>query len=88
MPNIAGDNTLSFLGLLAGPQDPQIVRVRLITGTEALGPTDGGAVDMVAMDDFLFREPQLIGVPGALALLAAALPLAAWRTRRRGAPAA
>ena len=75
MPNIAGDNTLSFLGLLAGPQDPQIVLVRLITGTEALGPNDGGAVDMVAMDDFLFREPQLIGV---LSLSRGSAPRPCW----------
>jgi hypothetical protein len=77
VPDLAGDNTLSFLGLLAGPDDPQIVRVRLLTGNAALGPDDGGGVDVVAMDDFLYSEPQLVGVPGALVLLAVALPLAA-----------
>jgi hypothetical protein len=82
VPNIAGDNTLSFLGLLAGPDDPQFVRVRLITGTDALGPNDGGVVDVVAMDDFIYSEPQLVGAPAALVLLAAALPLAALARRR------
>ena len=84
VPDIAGTNTLSFLGLLAGPGDPQIVRVRLITGTEALGPNDGGSVDIVAMDDFFYSEPQLVAAPAALLLLAGALPVAALRFRRRG----
>ena len=83
---LAGTNTLSFLGLIAGPDDPQIVRVRLVTGTAALGPDDGAGVDMVAMDDFLYSEPQLVGFPAALTLLAVGLPLAGWRARRRGVP--
>jgi hypothetical protein len=51
---------LSFLGL-SFPNNPAIAgiaRVRITTGTAALGPNDGGNVDVVAMDDFIYGEPR------------------------------
>jgi hypothetical protein len=65
------DRTLSFLGLVANAGE-RIARVRITTGTAALGPTDNPAqgVDMVAMDDFIYAEPrQAIPEPATLALL-------------------
>jgi hypothetical protein len=46
-----------------------IGRVHVVLGTSALGPNDGGAVDVVAMDDFLYTEPRAVPGPGGLALL-------------------
>jgi hypothetical protein len=51
---------LSFLGV-SFPNNPAIAgiaRVRITTGNTALGPNDGGAVDVVAMDDFIYGEPR------------------------------
>lgn len=75
----------SFLGVSF--TDEAIARVRIVTGNSQLGPNDGGDIDVVAMDDFLYAEPQLLQVPEppSLALLAL-LPLGAWalgRIRRR-----
>lgn len=53
---------LSFLGVIF--EQPVIKRVRIRTGNVALGRTDGssidtgGFVDVVAMDDFIYSEPQ------------------------------
>ena len=57
------DQTLSFLGLIANAGE-EIARVRITTGTAALGPTDNPSqgVDMVVMDDFIYAEPQAIQV--------------------------
>jgi hypothetical protein len=49
---------LSFLGV----SFPTAVvhRVRIKYGNSALGPNDGGNVDVAVMDDFVFGEPQPI----------------------------
>jgi PEP-CTERM motif len=54
----------------------QIARVRLVNGNAALGPNDGGGVDVVVMDDFLYSEPAVVAAvpePATLALLGIAL---------------
>jgi hypothetical protein len=73
---------LSFVGVLS--TDP-IGRVRITTGNAALGPNDGGLVDVVVLDDFIYSEPQTAAVPepASLTLLATGLVTAAARARRR-----
>ncbi len=55
-PAWTGNESLSFLGVsfTAG----EIVgRVRITTGNAAFGPDESGALDVVAMDDFIYGEP-------------------------------
>ena len=74
VPATTGDQTFSFLGLLQQPGDPLIGRVRITTGTTALGPNESSTVDLVVMDDFFYAEPlAIIPLPGTAALLGAAL---------------
>ena len=54
------NNGLSFLGVTF---TDAIGRVRITTGNTALGPNDGGATDVVALDDFIYSEPQAAAVP-------------------------
>jgi hypothetical protein len=59
VPNFAGSETFSFLGVR---YDTAIVsRVRITSGNSILAPgtLDGGANDLVVMDDFIFGEPVL-----------------------------
>ena len=37
---------------------PVIHHIRIRYGNAALGPNDGGGVDVSVMDDFIFGEPQ------------------------------
>jgi PEP-CTERM motif len=67
-PATGGSGSLSFLGGVFNAGE-QIFRVRIITGNAILGVADGGANDVVPMDDFLFSEPQAVPEPGTLALL-------------------
>ena len=61
---------LSFLGV-SFPAAPgigradRVARVRITTGTHALaaGINDGGPIDLVVMDDFLYGEPQAAAQP-------------------------
>ena len=74
VPAATGDQTFSFLGLLQGPNDPLIGRVRITTGTTALGPNESSTADIVVMDDFFYAEPlAIIPLPGSAALLGVAL---------------
>jgi hypothetical protein len=63
------DNALSFLGV--SYPDPIVARVRIQYGNSALGPDDGGPVDVAVMDDFIYGEPVAVPEPsmGLLALL-------------------
>jgi PEP-CTERM motif len=74
------DGSLSFLGVVFDAGE-RIARVRITTGNSALGPNDGGGVDVVAMDDFLYGEP--IPEPSTLALLGLAVAGFAFARRRK-----
>jgi hypothetical protein len=68
------NQSLSFLGLVANAGE-RIARVRITTGTTALGPNDNPAqgVDVVALDDFIYSEPQAIPEPASLTLMGSGL---------------
>jgi hypothetical protein len=51
----SANSGLSFLGIDFG--NPIVSRVRITSGNAALGPNEGGGVDLVVMDDFLYGEP-------------------------------
>lgn len=59
VPAFQGDQTFSFLGITTEGSEPLIGSVRIITGTDPLGPNEGEALDLVVMDDFFYGEPQL-----------------------------
>jgi hypothetical protein len=74
------DNGLSFLGV--DFNGLAVASVRMTLGNSPLGPNDGGEIDVVVVDDFIFGEPQRIAEPMTLALFGAGL-VAAGVTRRR-----
>jgi hypothetical protein len=75
------NNGLSFLGVTF---TDAIGRVRITTGNTALGPNDGGAIDVVALDDFIYSEPQAaVPEPASLTLLATGVVTILARARRR-----
>jgi len=51
-----GDGGQSFLGIVF--KDARIASVRITTGNVTLGPDDDAKSDVVAMDDFIYGEPQ------------------------------
>jgi hypothetical protein len=67
------NNGLSFLGALF--DSPIVARVRITLGNSPLGPDDanGNPIDVVAMDDFIYGEPQPVPEPATLILLGTAL---------------
>jgi hypothetical protein len=71
-PGTVPDESLSFLGVVFDAGE-RVSRVRIATGNTALGPNDGSGVDVVVMDDVLYREPQAVPEPSTLLLLASAL---------------
>ena len=74
--------SFSFLGVSFNAGE-RVSRVRITAGNAALGAAvnDGGATDLVAMDDFIFSEP--VPEPGTLSLAGLALfGMCAGRRRR------
>ena len=56
VPASPGDGSLSFFGVVF--EDAVIARVRITSGKVAPGPDDGGKIDVVMMDDFIYGEPH------------------------------
>jgi len=56
VPSWTGNETLSFLGVSFNAGEI-VGRVRIISGNTTFGPDESGALDVVAMDDFLYGEP-------------------------------
>jgi hypothetical protein len=56
VPAAPGDGGFSFFGIKFN--DPRIASVRIIAGNVAPGPDDGGRIDVVMMDDFIYGEPH------------------------------
>jgi hypothetical protein len=56
VPASPGDGSLTFFGIVF--DDARIARVRITTGNTELGPDDDQSQDVVAMDDFIYGEPQ------------------------------
>jgi hypothetical protein len=80
-PSIAGQATLSFLGVQFDAGE-QIARARITTGNIPLGLDDiPGLYDVVVMDDFLYSEPVPEPSTGALLALGLAGLFAAGRRR-------
>jgi len=77
------NQSFSFLGVRFDAGEA-IARVRITTGTNALGGLETGGIDLVAMDDFIFAEPAAIPEPATLTLLGVGLLFtrAARRLRR------
>jgi PEP-CTERM motif-containing protein len=77
---------LSFLGI-AFKNGELISRAVITTGNTVLGPNNGGAVNVVAMDDFIYAEPQAQAQgqaapePATLLLLGSGLVGLLWRKR-------
>src|SRR3954469_1135953 len=71
VPNIAGSQTFSFIGI--SYSTPLISAVRILTGNTPLaaGVNDenGQIADVVAMDDFLYGEPVAVPEPSIVAML-------------------
>ncbi len=78
------NNGLSFLGV-AFTAGERISRVRITSGNSPLGPNDGGGIDVVALDDFIYGEPQGAPVPepATMLLLGTGLAGMAAGARRR-----
>lgn len=84
VPAATGNERLSFLGVRFDAGE-RIARVRITAGNAALGGNEGGSVDLVVLDDFIYAEPTVVSaVPEpATLLLVGPLLAALWIQRRR-----
>lgn len=78
----AANNGLSFLGVSFNAGE-QVGRIRITSGSVALGPDDGPDNDVVVMDDFLFSEPQATPEPASILLFGTGLAAVAVSVSRR-----
>lgn len=79
-PGLTASRSFSFLGVAFNAGE-SIARVRITTGTGALGGLEGTG-DLVAMDDFIFAEPKAVPEPATLTLFGAGLLLTRAAARR------
>ncbi len=63
---------LSFLGVTFNKGE-LIDKVVITTGNTILGPNNGDGINVVAMDDFIYAEPQAAAEPATLLLLGSGL---------------
>jgi hypothetical protein len=82
VPDLAGSETLSFLGVQYTGGE-QVGRVRITSGE---APLDSATGDVVAMDDFIYAEPQAIPEPFSMLLVASGLAGVVVRRRLRAEP--
>jgi hypothetical protein len=80
----SANNGLSFLGVQFNAGE-RIGRVRITSGSGALGPNESPSFDVVAMDDFIYGEPANVPEPGTLVLLAGGILACGLFRRRRSA---
>ena len=73
-PNVAGDETLSFLGVRFS-EGSIVSRARITSGNQVLAPGNTSN-DLVVMDDFIFGEPVAAQIPEPSTLLLLLLGLA------------
>jgi hypothetical protein len=75
------NNGLSFLGVQF--TDGELIsKIQITTGNTILGPNDGGSVDVVVMDDFIYSEPSAIPEPATWLLLGTGVAALWWGKRR------
>jgi PEP-CTERM motif-containing protein len=73
----AASDGLSFLGVVFDPgqfsqlRTERIGKVQILSGNVPLGVSESGAIDIIVMDDFLYKEPGAVPEPTTLLLLGA-----------------
>ncbi|MEO1512159.1 MAG: hypothetical protein AAFU70_08810 [Planctomycetota bacterium] len=76
-PGLAENASLSFVGVSFA--EAIISKVRIQSGNSALGGLEGGGIDLIVMDDFIFGEP--VPGPGVAAIASVGLIVGARRRR-------
>lgn len=77
----SGAGGLSFLGV-AFKNGELVDRVVITTGNTILGPNNGGGLNVVAMDDFIYAEPQAAPEPASVLLLGTGLAGLFWGKKK------
>lgn len=72
---------LSFLGV-SFKNGELVDRVVITTGNAILGPNNGGGINVVAMDDFIYAEPQAAPEPSTFFLLGSGLVGLLWGRKK------